>query len=79
MRYFWASHNLMPKIIMEWTGLDITRPYHSLYSSDCRNFNFLGMITDLVVTLDQLPTKSILMDVVVENVPATYIIIFSRS
>ena len=27
-----ASHNLMPKVIMEKLGLEIIRPYHDLYS-----------------------------------------------
>ena len=27
-----ASHNLMPKAIMEALGLSITKPYHDLYS-----------------------------------------------
>ena len=29
-----ASHNLMPKKVMECLGLDITRPYKDLYSFD---------------------------------------------
>ena len=28
---FGASHNVMPKVVMEELGLDITRPYHDLY------------------------------------------------
>jgi len=31
-----ASHNLMPKAIMDKLGLDITRQYHDLYSFDSR-------------------------------------------
>jgi len=44
-----ASHNLMPKIIMEKLGLEITRPYQDLYSFDSRKVKCLGMIKDLVV------------------------------
>ena len=29
-----ASHNLMPKVVMERLGLEITRPYKYLYSFD---------------------------------------------
>ena len=29
-----ASHNLIPKIIMECLGLDISRPYKDMYSFD---------------------------------------------
>ena len=32
----WASHNLMPKVIMDNLGLDTTRPYKDLYSFDSR-------------------------------------------
>jgi hypothetical protein len=31
-----ASHNLMPKIIMEELGLEVTKSYHDLYSFDSR-------------------------------------------
>jgi hypothetical protein len=31
-----ASHNLMPKIVMEKLGLQITIPCHDLYSFDAR-------------------------------------------
>ena len=37
---FWASHNLMPKAIMDKLGLDITRPYHDLYSFDSGRVKF---------------------------------------
>ena len=29
-----ASHNLMPKVVMEALGLSITKPYHDLYAFD---------------------------------------------
>ena len=29
-----ASHNLMPKAVMEALGLSITKPYHDLYAFD---------------------------------------------
>jgi hypothetical protein len=46
-----ASHNVMPKIIMENLGLQITRPYGNIYSFDSRKVKCMGMIKDLVVTL----------------------------
>ena len=46
-----ASHNVMPKIIMDKLGLHITRPYGDLYSFDSRRVKCMGMIKDLVVTL----------------------------
>jgi len=48
-----ASHNLMPKIIMEKLGLQINKPYQDLYSFDSRKAKCLGMIKDLVVNLAQ--------------------------
>ena len=46
-----ASHNLMPKTIMECLGLDITKPYKDLYSFDSREVKCLGLVKDLVVSL----------------------------
>ena len=46
-----ASHNLMPKTIMECLELDITIPYKDLYSFDSREVKCLGLIKDLVVSL----------------------------
>jgi hypothetical protein len=64
-----ASHNLMPKTVMEELGLEVTRAYHDLYSFDSRRVQCLGVIKDLVVTLFQLPMKSVVMDIVVADVP----------
>jgi hypothetical protein len=64
-----ASHNLMPKTVMEELGLEVTRAYHDLYSFDSRKVQCLGVIKDLVVTLFQLPMKSVVMDIVVADVP----------
>jgi hypothetical protein len=67
-----SSHNVMPKIIMDKLGLQITRPYEDIYSFDSRKFKCMGMIKDLVVTLAQVPVKSILMDVVIVDIPPKY-------
>ena len=64
-----ASHNLMPKIVMEELGLEITKSYHDFYSFDSRKVQCLGVIKDLVVTLFQLHMKSVVMDIMVANVP----------
>lgn len=60
-----ASHNLMPNTVMEKLGLEITRPYKYLYSFDCSKVRYLGPIKDLYVTLAQIPTKSLVMEMVV--------------
>jgi len=73
-----ASHNLMPKAIMEDLGLDITIPYHDLFSFDSRKVKFLGLIKDLSITLTQLPMKSMMMDTVVVDVPPKFCMLLSR-
>jgi hypothetical protein len=74
-----ASHNVMPKAIMDKLGLEITRPYGDLYSFDSRKVKCIGMIKDLVVNLAQIPVKSILMDIVVVDIPPKYGMLLSRS
>jgi ribonuclease HI len=74
-----ASHNLMPKIVMEELGLEVTRNYHDLYSFDSRRVQCLGVIKDPVVSLFQLPMKSVVMDIVVADVPPKFGMLLSRS
>jgi hypothetical protein len=74
-----ASHNLMPKIVMEELGLEIKKYYNDLYSFDSRRVQCLGVIKDLVVTLFQLPMNSVFMDNVVADVPPKFGMILSRS
>eukprot|EP00253_Pinus_taeda_P029302 PITA_29302 len=74
-----ASHNLMPKAIMHKLGLDITRQYHDLYSFDSSRVRCIGLIKDLVVSLDQLPLKNVLMDVVVAYIPLRFVMLLSKS
>jgi hypothetical protein len=64
-----ASHNPMPKSVMDEIRLEITKTYHDLYSFDSRKVQSLGVIKDLVVTLFQFPMKSAVMDIVVVDVP----------
>jgi ribonuclease HI len=74
-----ASHNLMPKAVMEELGLEVTRAYHDLYSFDSRRVQCLGVIKDLVVSLFQLPMKSMIMDIVMADVPPKFGMLLSRS
>ena len=74
-----ASHNLMPKVIMDNLGLDITRPYKDLYSFDSRKVKCIGLIKDLVVSLHEILEKSILMDVLVAYIPVKVGMLLSRS
>ena len=74
-----ASHNLMPKAVMDELGLSITKPYHDLFSFESRKVKFLGLIKDLVINLSQLPSKSIVMDIVVADIPPKFGLLLSRS
>ena len=74
-----SSHNLIPKVIMDNLGLDITIPYKDLFSFDSDKFKCIGLIKDLVVSLHQLPEKSVVMDVVVADVPPKFGMLLSRS
>ena len=74
-----ASHNVMPKVVMKELGLDITRPYHDLYSFDSKKVKCLGLMKDVVITLSQLPMKSVVLDVIVANIPPKFGMLLSRS
>jgi hypothetical protein len=74
-----ASHNLMPKIVMEELGLEVTKTYHDFYSFDSRRVQCLGVIKDLVVSLFQLPMKSVVMAIVVADVAPKFDMLLSRS
>jgi hypothetical protein len=74
-----ASHNLMPKIVMEELVLEVKKAYHDLYSFDSRRVQCLGVIKYLVVSLFQLPMKSVFMDIVVADVPPKFVMLLSRS
>ena len=68
-----ASHNLMPKGVVESLGLEVTRPYKDLYSFDSSKVKCLGLIKDIVVTLTKIPSNTIVMDVVVEDIPPFFL------
>jgi hypothetical protein len=74
-----ASHNLVPKVVMDQLGLDITRPYKDLFSFDSRKVKCLGLIKDMVVSLSQIPAKNMVMDVVVVDIPPKFGMLLSRS
>jgi hypothetical protein len=68
----------MPKAVMDELGLEITKSYHELYSFDSRKVKCLGVIKDLIVTLFQFPMKSVVMDIVVADVPPKFGMLLSR-
>jgi hypothetical protein len=74
-----ASHNLMPKAVMDELGFEITNPYHDLFSFNSRKVRCLGLIKDLVINLAQLPMRNMVMDVVVVDIPPKFGLLFLRS
>jgi hypothetical protein len=74
-----ASHNLMPKEVMEKLGLEVTRPYKDLHSFDSNKVRCIGLIKELCITLVQIPAKNMVMDVVVVDIPPKYGMLLSRS
>jgi hypothetical protein len=72
------SYNLMPNVLMDELGLDITRLYKYLFSFDSRKFKCLDLIKYLVVSLAQIPSKNMVMDVVVADIPPKFGMILSR-
>ena len=74
-----ASHNLMTKGVVESLGLEITRTYKDLYYFDSKRVKCMGFIKDMVVSLNKLPSKTVVMDVVVADIPPKFGILLSRS
>ena len=74
-----ASHNLMPKSIMDQLKLNITKSYHDLYTFDSKRVPYLGLTKDLVVTLAQIPVKSVVLDIFVTDIPPKFEMLLSRS
>ena len=76
---FRSSHNVMPKVVMDELSIDITKPYQDIYSFDSKKVKCLGVIKDLVVTLFQLPMKSVVLDVVVDDMSPKLVMLLSIS
>jgi len=74
-----ASRNLMPLSVMKQLNQQVTKPYRDLYSFDSNKFKCLGIIKDMGVSLAQIPSRSLVMDVVVENILARFGMLLSRS
>ena len=74
-----ASHNLMPKEVMEKLALEITRPYKDMYSFESSKVKCLGLIKYLCVTLAQILAKSLVMHIVVVDISPKYGMLLSCS
>ena len=69
----------MPKSMMVDLGLNITKPYHDLFSFESRKVKCLGLIKYLVINLSKLPSKIIVMDIVVADIPPKFGLLLSLS
>ena len=69
----------MSKVVVECLGLDIMRPCKYLFYFDSRKVRCLGLIKDVVASLSQIPAESIVMDVVVVDIPPKFGMLLSRS
>ena len=74
-----SSHNLMPKVIMERMGLEITRPHKDLFSFVSKRVQCVGLIKDVIAGLTQVPSKTVVMDIVVADIPPNFGMLLSRS
>jgi hypothetical protein len=74
-----ACHNVIPKVVMEELGLEITKPYQDLYSFDSKKVKCLGLIKSMVVSLAQLPMNTIMMGIVVDDIPPKFGMLLSRT
>ena len=74
-----ASHNLMPLSVMKELNLYITKPYRDLYSFYSKRVKCVGFIKYVAVSLAQITTKRIVMDVVVADILARFGMLLSRS
>jgi hypothetical protein len=73
-----ASSNVMTRKVMEQLNLRISRPYHNVCAMDSREIKVHGLIKDLQVHLAVYPDISVLMDVVVIDVPDAWGMLLSR-
>ena len=69
-----ASRNLMPRMIMDKLGLEVTRPYKDIFSFNYSKVKFLLLIKYLVIFLAQ----TLFMDVVVADIPPKFGMVLSR-
>lgn len=67
-----ASHNLMPLSVMKKLNLQVTKPYRDLYSFDSNKLKCLGVIKGMVVSLAHILATSLVMDIMVADIPGRF-------
>jgi hypothetical protein len=79
MLEFRASANVMSLKVMKQLGLQTTRPYGNFGGIDSRKVKLYGLIEDVEVYLWDSPHTSLIMNIVVIDVPYAWGILLSRS
>jgi hypothetical protein len=74
-----ASHNLMPKIVMEELRLEVTKTYHDLYSFDSEKGEVPWVYQKLGRVLVPAANEELVMDIIVVDVPPKFGMLLSRS
>jgi hypothetical protein len=67
----------LSRLLFEENATESFKTY--IYSFDSRRVKCMGVIKDMVVTLSQLPMKSVVLDVIVADIPPKFGMLFSRS
>ena len=71
-------HNFMPLRVMRRLGLECTGPCKYLLSLDSRIVETIGYIKDLSITFNQAPNVSMIINMIVEDIPEAYGILLGR-
>jgi hypothetical protein len=67
-----AFANVIPLSVIQQLDLNVTRPYKSVFGLDFRAMYTHGLIKDVVVHLVASPDISMIMDIVVVDLPPSY-------
>jgi ribonuclease HI len=73
-----ARHNVMPLRVMRRLGLECTGPCKDLLALDSRTVETIGYIKDLPIAYDQAPEVSMLINVIVADIPEAYGMLLGR-
>jgi hypothetical protein len=73
-----ARHNVMPLRVMRRLGLECTSPCKDLLALDSRTVETIGYIKYLSISYDQAPKVSMLINVIVADIPEAYGMLLGR-
>lgn len=73
-----ASANIMPLTVMKQLGLNISRPYKRVCGFNSKPVEVEGIIKDIKSSLARNPDISLIMDVIVIDIPDVWGLFLSR-